>query len=384
MISNFYKILSPIYPAYNLYTIASCRYGIELILRSLVIKNRKKNKENFVILPAYTCQVVENAILAAGCLPLYCDINEDDWSISIKGFSELIQNSIKNNNEILAVLIQHTYGITPNDRSKIIELSKIYNISVIDDIAHCSHSKDYISNLSNYSSALIGSFQSSKSISAFQGGLIAIRKNDKKLKQITLSILSKEKQAFSLRLLLAQLIYFSLRINNKPFSSAKKIRSLISYVYKGMISYEKNFDLIKYKNDFFRRGKANFFTNIFIHFALNNLNKINHKRLELSIIYNSIFPINSIITNQISKGNPLLLWPIKDKKHSNIIKLKLQSRLISDWYSPMIFPNSSILKISDFANYPVAKRLSINCASLYTNISKEDQSYLIKTLKEFD
>ena len=114
------------------------------------------------------------------------------------------------------------------------------------------------------------------------------------------------------------------------------------------------------------------------------MNKINHKRLELSIIYNSIFPINSIITNQISKGNPLLLWPIKDKKHSNIIKLKLQSRLISDWYSPMIFPNSSILKISDFANYPVAKRLSINCASLYTNISKEDQSYLIKTLKEFD
>ena len=49
--SNFYKILSPIYPAYNLYPIASCRYGIELALRSIIIKNKKKSKRNFVILP---------------------------------------------------------------------------------------------------------------------------------------------------------------------------------------------------------------------------------------------------------------------------------------------------------------------------------------------
>ena len=47
-----------------------------------------------MVLPAYTCQVVENAILASGCLPLYCDINEKDWSISFSEFNKLI-NKLK-------------------------------------------------------------------------------------------------------------------------------------------------------------------------------------------------------------------------------------------------------------------------------------------------
>ena len=70
--------------------------------------------------------------------------------------------------------------------------------------------------------------------------MLGINKNDKELNKIILSILAKEKQFFSLRLFLLKLLTFSLNLIDMPFSSAKKIRSLISYFYKGMTYYEKN------------------------------------------------------------------------------------------------------------------------------------------------
>ena len=147
-------------------------------------------------------------------------------------------------------------------------------------------------------SALIGSFQSNKSISAFKG-MLGIKKNDKALNKIVLSILSKEKQSFSLRLLIAQTIETFLNLIDRPFSSAKKIRSLISLFYKGMTFYEKKFLYIPYTKDFYRRGKANFLTILFINLALFNLKRINKRRMRLCEIYADKLPINKIIKSQI-------------------------------------------------------------------------------------
>ena len=58
--------------------------------------------------------------------------------------------------------MQHTYGITPVDRTKIIKISESYNIDIIEDLAHCSHVFDYSSNIFNdNTAAIVGSFQSS-------------------------------------------------------------------------------------------------------------------------------------------------------------------------------------------------------------------------------
>lgn len=384
MISNFSRILSSIYPAYNLYPIASCRYGIEITLRSLIIRNKKKSKRNFVILPAFTCQVVENAILASGCIPLYCDINEKDWSISFSEFSKLINKFKDKKKEIAAFIMQHTYGITPVDRAKIIKISELYNIEIIEDLAHCSHTIEYSSNLFNKNtSALIGSFQSSKSISAFQGGMLGIKKNDKELNKIILSILAKEKQFFSLRLLFAQTMEAFLNLIGRPFSSAKKIRSLLSYFYKGMTFYEKKFVYLSYKKDFHRRGKANFLTILFINLALSNLKRINKRRMRLCKIYADKLPINKIIKSQISNGNILLLWPLINQKNKDIIRSNVHNKIISNWFSPIIFPNSSIINLNNNGIFPNAEKLSSNISSLYTNISKFDEYKLKRVIKNF-
>jgi len=382
LINNFNKLLSPIYPFYNIYPIASCRYGIEIVLRSIIQQKKKVKSKLYVVLPAYTCQVVENAILASGCYPVYCDINEKDWSISFSEFNKLINKFKEQKKEIAAFIMQHTYGITPVDRAQIIKFSELNNIKIIEDLAHCSHVFEYSSNLFNKNTAaLIGSFQSSKSISAFQGGMIGIKKNDKELNRIILSILSKEKQSFSVRLFLAQIIDTCLNLFDMPFSSAKKIRSLISFFYKGMSDYEKNFVYLSYKKDFYRRGKANFITILFINLALFNLKRINERRMKLCKIYADKLPINNIIKSQIFNGNILLLWPLINQNHKHIIKSNVNNKIISNWFSPIIFPNSSIINLNNKGIYPNAERLSSNIASLHTNISKFDEFKLKRVIK---
>lgn len=381
LINNFKRNFSTIFSNHELIPISSCRYGIEILLRALVIKEDKLNEKLYVILPAYTCQVVENAVLSSGCIPIYCDISKLDWSVSINTFSGVASKLILEKKNVIAFIMQHTFGITPKDRKKIIEFSSKNSIEVIEDIAHISPVEKYFCNLFKDKTSIVSSFQGSKSISSFQGGMLGISKIDNNLKNIVIKILKKEKQIFSIKLFLAQLIDLILNYLNYPYNSHKKIRSLVSYLYRGMNSYERNFKLNKYKSDFFRRGKANFFTLLFINLALLKKTKINKKRENINNFYNEKIPINNFIKNQVQKGNLLLLWPLISESNKTIFTNKLNKRLLSNWFEPFIFPNSSIVNFSEKGKYPVAEHLSFKCKNLYTLMTKKDQKILENIIK---
>ena len=369
----FQKKLGAIYTSFTFQPLASCRYGIEIVLRALV-DNNNINQDSYVILPSYTCQVVENAVISAGCIPLYCDINSEDWSVSFDEYSRIIQDSNHRNKSIIAFIMQHTYGITPKDRDRIIKLSNINSIHVIEDIAHCSHLKNYYSTFLKDSTCIVGSFQASKSVSSFQGGFIGINKNNHLLNMKLIHILKSEKQHFSLRLLISQLLDSTLNTFGFPFNSFRKMRVLISFLYKGMSSYEKNFDRHLYIMDFLRRGKANLITLFFLNSALSKIKYINKRRASMTVLYDKYFKINSLITEQIKKGNVLLLWPISNKKINYKIIEKVNKRYISNWFNPIIFPNSSVINLSISNQFPKAESISKNDIRLHTLFSRKDFS----------
>ena len=380
--SKFLANFSSIYPFYKLYPIATCRYGIEILLRSLLINQKLNNKEAYVILPSYTCQVVENAILASGCIPYYCDITSSDWSISANDYKKVLKEFSKQNKKIIAFIMQHTYGITPKDRNKIISISETFSIKVIEDIAHCSPLKSYYSKVLQNTTAIVGSFQCSKSLSAFQGGMMGVSKKEKELSKIIEKILDKENQFLSTKLAFSQLIDFLMHKLGYPFNSLRKIRSLISKMYKGMEIYEKKLDLKRYKRDFFRRGKANIFTIFFINLSFSNLITFNKIRRRLIDLYIKKFPINKLIENQIKEGNLLLLWPIVDDYSKSKISNNMDKRFLSNWFDPIIFPNSSTVKLEKKGKYPNSEKLSKNCVSFYTLMNKNDEENIIKIVKD--
>ncbi|MEK7084705.1 MAG: aminotransferase class I/II-fold pyridoxal phosphate-dependent enzyme, partial [Patescibacteria group bacterium] len=123
-----------------------------------------------VLLQAYTCVVVVNAIEWTGALPIYADIKAD-FTMDPSDCEKKITPKTK------AIIIQHTFG-NPSDMEKLLALSKKYSLFVIED---CAHSLGGTAN-----GALTGtmgdvgmfSFGSDKVVSCVRGGAVITRRKD--------------------------------------------------------------------------------------------------------------------------------------------------------------------------------------------------------------
>jgi len=164
-----------------IYLLSSGRAALYLLLKSI-----EKNEQNEIIIPAYTCIVIPNAIRYAGYQVKYVDIEEKTFNINIEHLQNIITSKTK------AVVHQYTYGI-PNN---IVEVQKICNLNrilFIEDGAHALGAMYNDQYVGNFGDAAFFSFQASKMITTFSGGMLitnnsnigkSIDKNYQKLKFI--------------------------------------------------------------------------------------------------------------------------------------------------------------------------------------------------------
>ena len=124
-----------------------------------------------VISPALTVIMNTSTTIHANAIPVYVDIDPETFCIDPKKIEEKITPKTK------AIFIVNVYGL-PCDIDEIMEISKKYNIPVIEDNAECF--------LSKYKGEIVGShchissfsFENSKHISCGEGGIIIT--NDEK------------------------------------------------------------------------------------------------------------------------------------------------------------------------------------------------------------
>lgn len=81
-----------------------------------------------VILQAFTCMVVPNAVRFAGATPMYADIDKTA-NIDPAGIEKVITSRTK------AIIVQHTLG-TPADMDAVMSIAHKHKILVIEDCAH--------------------------------------------------------------------------------------------------------------------------------------------------------------------------------------------------------------------------------------------------------
>lgn len=171
------------------YSFASGRMSLYAGLNALKIK---KNDE--VIIPAFTCVVVANAIKYVGAKPVYCDININDFNIDLSKIKNLITNKTR------AVYIQHTFGKYCNYES-IAQFCKNKEISIIEDCAHFFPNKNDLKFFGKKSDFIFFSTDHSKFINTHLGGIILTnkRKIAKKLSIIqTTSFKTNFRENFSI------------------------------------------------------------------------------------------------------------------------------------------------------------------------------------------
>ena len=108
----------------NAFSFGAGRMGLYAILEALDIK-----KDDEIIIPAFTCVVVPNAILYHSAKPVYVDIDPKMFNIDVNKIESSITPKTR------ALYAQHTFGI-PCNIKKIREIANRHNLYVIEDGAH--------------------------------------------------------------------------------------------------------------------------------------------------------------------------------------------------------------------------------------------------------
>jgi len=124
-----------------------------------------------VIVPNLTFGATLNAIILSGAKPVIVDVDKIDWNISIK----LIEDSITPNTK--AIMPVHIYGV-PCKMSNIVEISKRYNLRVIEDCAEALGSRIANKHVGTFGDAGTFSFFGNKVITCGEGGAVIFRDRD--------------------------------------------------------------------------------------------------------------------------------------------------------------------------------------------------------------
>ena len=179
----------------------SGRMALYSILKALEIKAGDE-----IIMPAFTCVVVPNALIYSGVKPVYVDVDLRDFNIAIEGIEKAITPKTR------AIYAQHTFGV-PCDMASINKIAKTYNLRVIEDCAHALGGNISGIMLGAHSDAAFFSTDHSKTITTYLGGIATTNNAEiaRKLRDIHANspFLPKKDLFKIIRAFLLEWIYFS-------------------------------------------------------------------------------------------------------------------------------------------------------------------------------
>jgi dTDP-4-amino-4,6-dideoxygalactose transaminase len=94
-----------------------------------LLKAMGVNEGDEVILPAYTCVVVPNAVLYLGAKPVYVDVSTKTYNMDIEAVSAAISSRTK------VVICQNTYGLS-SGLAELLDIAKEHKLYTIEDCTH--------------------------------------------------------------------------------------------------------------------------------------------------------------------------------------------------------------------------------------------------------
>lgn len=191
---------------------ASGREGLFALLQAIgdqpglpAVAPRGAKAGGEIIVQAFTCQVLPNAIVAAGMTPVYAEIEPGTLNMDPADAERKLTPKTR------AILCQHTFGI-PADTHRLRALCDRYGVLLIEDCAHTLPDAQGPVTIGRDGDVILLSFGRDKAISGITGGAILSHKPD-----LAVKLRAKEGSASSLslmrikRLLLYPLVYFLAR-----------------------------------------------------------------------------------------------------------------------------------------------------------------------------
>jgi len=282
-----------------------CKYGVStsngttalhLALTSLGIK-----KGDEVIIPDLTFAATANAVIYTGATPVIVDIEKDSWCIDPKKIYGALSNRTK------AIIPVHLYG-QPANMKKILEISRKFNLFVIEDCAEALGAEFNSKKVGCFGDIGCFSLFGNKIITTGEGGICVtnskrLYKKMRLLRDHGMDIHNKYKHT---------VVGFNYRMTNlqaaiglaqlERVEEIIKKRREIEDTYR---NYLKDIDFIEFQKDIPKRGKVTWLVSILIN---NNKRKeILKKLIEENIEVRPFFyPLSSMrIYRKFGKSNPV-------------------------------------------------------------------------------
>ena len=145
--------------------VSCCTSGLMLALRCLGLRGK-------VALPSFTFFASAHALVWNGLEPVFVDIDEDTWNISLSGLEEALAEEA-----VTGVLPVHVFG-NPCDVAASSDLAERAGIKVIYDAAHAMGSKVGDMRVGCFGDAEVFSLSPTKLVVAGEGGIVTT-KNEK-------------------------------------------------------------------------------------------------------------------------------------------------------------------------------------------------------------
>lgn len=373
-IKSLEQLLTTTLATKNVTLFASGRAALFAIFSSMSI-----GKGDDVLLQAFTCIVVPNAIIASGARPIYVDINKD-LTLDISDLKKKITKKTK------AILLQYTFGI-PSDITEIEKLAKQHNIFIIEDCAHVLGDTFRGKKLGTFGDAGFYSLGRDKPFSSVFGG-IAVTNNDALAEKI--KSLHKNLPFPTYRWIAQQLFHplaFFLILLLYPLGSLGKV--FLVFLQKiHALSLPVTAEEKKGKQ---RKELMKKMPNALAYLALVQLKRMKqfnaHRQLlasyYLSALQNTQYiPVNTSILSY-------LRFPIVTKNRDAVFRyLKKHGIYLGNWYANTIDP-----KGSDFVSVFYAKGSCTSAEALadiiinlptYPTCSLSDAKRIVQLLKTYD
>ncbi len=145
----------------NLSLFVNGHMALEMCLQSMDLTGE-------VITTPFTFASTTHAIVRNGLKPVFCDINDDDYTMDATKIEDLITENTT------AILPVHVYGM-PCDVEKIEQIAQRHRLKVIYDAAHAFGVKVGDRGIGSFGDATMFSFHATKVFNTIEGGAVSVR-----------------------------------------------------------------------------------------------------------------------------------------------------------------------------------------------------------------
>lgn len=322
-----------------------------------------------VIMQAFTCMVVANAIRGAGAKPMYADI-DSSYNLTVQSIKKVVTKKTK------AIIVQHTFSI-PADIVSIAEFAQKNGIILIEDLAHGFGAEVHTRPLGSFGDGAVFSFGRDKAVSSVWGGAAMILPTAKKKMKIGLETLQMEpvsgtwvkKQLLHPILVTAAIQTYLLGIGKFLIEASKQIGILSKPVSK---DEQLGIQLpTRYFSYPWQLAGLLILQLERFHITLEHRRKI-------GAMYQRAFGIHHPKNESLI---PYLRFPVQVTNRDDVLRrAKQKGILLGTWYSNIIDPKGSSLSMAQYHSGQclTAQKLAASVCNLPTHVGERDAARIIE------